>query len=163
MEEDSMKLAVIYYSRSNKTRMCSMAISQALNGELMELREEKSRKGFWGYLAAGRDAMTEKETELIDVRYDLSAYDTVIFGSPVWGWTLSPAVRTYVKRCDLRGKTVICFVTMGSSPGKSLDVLENLVKMQGAVFKGSFAVASRGKTDEELAREAKERIKKYLP
>ena len=45
---------------------------------------------------------------------DIKEYELVIFGSPVWAFSLSPALKFYMKKLSsLEDKKIICFVTMG--------------------------------------------------
>ena len=79
---------------------------------------------------------------------DLSGYDTVYLGYPIW-WGQEPRIMdAFVENCDFTGKTVIPFCTSGSSDiGSSDDTLALLAKSgdwkEGKRFSGSS-------TDEEL-------------
>lgn len=44
---------------------------------------------------------------------DLTEYDTVILGAPVWWYTFAPAMNTFLHDTDLSGKTVYPFATNG--------------------------------------------------
>ncbi|MDF2540197.1 MAG: hypothetical protein K0S76_3218 [Herbinix sp.] len=41
----------------------------------------------------------------------LDQYDTIILGTPVWWYTLTPAVLTFLSETDLRGKKIIPYAT----------------------------------------------------
>ena len=59
------------------------------------------------------DAQARPEVKDIDV--DLTKYDCIFLGYPIW-WDLAPrVVNTFIERNDLTGKTVIPFATSGSS------------------------------------------------
>jgi menaquinone-dependent protoporphyrinogen IX oxidase len=45
-------------------------------------------------------------------------YSKIFIGSPVWGWNLVPAVRSYLAAAKLQGKPVAFFCTMGGSGDK---------------------------------------------
>ena len=59
------------------------------------------------------------------VAVDVSQYDYVFLGYPIW-WDLAPrAVNTFIETTNLAGKTVIPFATSGgSSIGNSVAVLK---------------------------------------
>ena len=58
---------------------------------------------------------------------DLSQYDTIYFGTPVWHYTLPPAVRTFLKQNDLSGKTVVPFdIHRGSEFSTNLETIKEL-------------------------------------
>ena len=56
----------------------------------------------------------------------LSGYDTVIIGTPTWWYTAAPAVRAFLRSCDLSGKRVHLFQTHGGQPGSALRDLRLL-------------------------------------
>ena len=46
---------------------------------------------------------------------DLSAYDTVFIGHPIWWGRIPPFLYKALSEADLSGKTVVPFVTHGGS------------------------------------------------
>ena len=44
---------------------------------------------------------------------DLSGYDTVFIGYPIWWGTMPKIMNTFLDACDLSGKTVMPFCTSG--------------------------------------------------
>ncbi len=51
--------------------------------------------------------------EIRPLKADLSQYDTIILGTPVWWYTFAPAIKTFLHSTDLSGKTVYPFATNG--------------------------------------------------
>lgn len=47
---------------------------------------------------------------------DMSGYDVVYVGFPIWWYKEAPIVDTFLDACDLNGKTVVPFATSGGSP-----------------------------------------------
>ncbi|MFA5993219.1 MAG: flavodoxin [Candidatus Pacearchaeota archaeon] len=123
-----MKILVVYYSRSGNTKKAAEEISKDLKCDIDEISENKSRKGMIGWLGAGRDAMRKKEVE-IKFEKDLSKYDLIIVGTPIWASTAVPAVRSYlIKNQDkLKSKKIAFFSTSG---GTRIDrVAEDMEKL----------------------------------
>ncbi|MFA6134511.1 MAG: flavodoxin [Phycisphaerae bacterium] len=110
-----MKTLVVYYSRSGITRTVAQAIAAALGADLEEIIDTKDRSGALGYLAAGRDAMKRKPADIQPPQKDPAAYDRVILGTPVWAFTMTPAIRAYVERFRGGLKRVAFFCTQGGS------------------------------------------------
>ena len=53
--------------------------------------------------------------ELKTTATDLSTYDTIFIGYPIW-WNLAPRIiNTFIESHDLKGKTLIPFATSGGS------------------------------------------------
>lgn len=46
---------------------------------------------------------------------DMSQYDTILVGFPIWWYVEPRIVDTFLDSCDLSGKTVIPFATSGGS------------------------------------------------
>ena len=71
---------------------------------------------------------------------DLSGYDTIFVGFPIW-WYIAPTiVNTFLESCDLTGKTVVSFATSGGSGmGSTNKALAPSCKgaklLEGKVFK----------------------------
>lgn len=99
-----MKIGIIVYSRTGNT----LSVAKRLEEKLM---------------AAGHDVKIEKVTAVNDGEMDAgkiqlsnipdaSAYDTLIFGSPVRGFSLSAAMNAYLSQLAvLKEKNVFCYVT----------------------------------------------------
>jgi len=125
------KVLVIYYSRTGNTKRIGEKISKLLNADMDEIIDKTDRSGIKGWIFGGRDAMKEKDTE-IKYKKDPSKYDLVIIGTPVWAFTLTPAIRNYLGANKM--KRVAFFCTHGGSPGKTLAEMENLSKKPVAVL-----------------------------
>jgi flavodoxin len=71
-----------------------------------------------------RDRGYEPPLKAMMAREDLTACETLFLGFPIWGQTAPPAIRSFLSRHDLAGKTLIPFVTHGGyGLGDSLSVL----------------------------------------
>lgn len=56
---------------------------------------------------------------------DMSQYDTVFVGFPIWWYEAPRIVQTFLESYDLSGKTVVPFATSGGSGiGKTSDILQ---------------------------------------
>jgi flavodoxin len=109
-----MKTLVVYYSRTGNTRGLAEKIAGMLHADLDEIIDKKNRSGIVGYLSAGKDAMNKAT---IDISYKLNPadYDMVVIGSPIWGFTMTPALRTYLTAHSSSLKNVAFFATSGGS------------------------------------------------
>ncbi len=109
-----MKALVVYYSKSGNTRRVAEEIAKALGGETEEIVEiDANRTGILGFLRGGRAGMMREESHIESPKKRPGDYDLLFVGSPVWGWNLVPAVRSYLAAADLNGKPVAFFCTMG--------------------------------------------------
>ncbi len=79
---------------------------------------------------------------------DLSEYDVIFVGGPVWWGTYPMAVFTFLERYDLAGKIIMSFVTHeGSHLGECVDDVKELLKNSdvkpGLALYGSNVADSR--------------------
>jgi len=124
-----MKTLVVYYSRTKITEKVAQTISENINCDIEEIIDLKNRSGAIGYLKAGKDAMKKVETDISISDKDPSRYDCVIIGTPVWAFTMAPAIRTYINQNKDRFKKVAFFCTEGGSGHeKTFKDMEELTK-----------------------------------
>jgi multimeric flavodoxin WrbA len=117
-----------------------------LRCDVEELVDKKSRKGLFGYLRSGREAMRKKLGEIEAVKKNPLLYDMIIIGTPIWASNMSSPVRTYLSNnkgkckkvaffCVMGGESFgKAFVEMGDAYGKKPVTLLDLRK--GEVMKG---------------------------
>jgi len=110
-----MKNLVVYYSRTGNTKKVAEEISKIIKADIDEVSENKNRKGIIGWLGAGKDAMSKKETK-ISFKINPDKYDLILIGTPIWGFTVVPAIRTYLLHNKDKLKKVAFFSTSGGSP-----------------------------------------------
>ncbi len=110
-----MKVLIAYHTRTGNTRKAAELISAELPAELEQLKEESDRAGLVGYLKAAKDAMLKRETSLLPLKHDPSQFDLVIIGTPIWAFTMTPVIRTYLQQCAPQLPRVAFFCTMTSN------------------------------------------------
>lgn len=83
------KTLVVFYSRSGATRKIAQALSEALKCDLEEITEPKTRTGVLGYIRSLVEARRKRPSTIRPNKQDVSSYDLVVVGTPVWAWSLS--------------------------------------------------------------------------
>lgn len=63
------------------------------------------------YLRGGRQALMKTQPEIKEFDKDLKTYNTIIIGTPVRAYTYTPAIRTFFKKANLKGKNIALFCT----------------------------------------------------
>jgi flavodoxin len=128
-----MKAIIIFYSFSGNTKRACLFLEERLKQagaqvDLIDLRPQKEPKKFFQQcLQAG----FKKTPKLAECNYEARAYDFIIFASPVWAFTIAPALRSYLNKInDLGQKRVVCVLTFVSGTGKNkaLKELEDIVR-----------------------------------
>jgi len=112
----AVRVLVAYYSRSGNSRAIAMEIARAFGGaDLEEIRDTAKRGGLFGYFRSARDAMKQRSTLLAAPGRDVSNYDLVVIGGPVWVGNVSPPVRAYLDAHREEFTRVAYFVTHGGT------------------------------------------------
>ncbi|MGC1121867.1 MAG: flavodoxin [Candidatus Methanofastidiosia archaeon] len=91
-----MKLLVVYYSRSGHTKKVGETIADMLACDREEIIDTVKRSGPIGFLRSGYQSTRKSFTKIEALERDVSGYDLVIIGTPVWAHTASVPVRTFV-------------------------------------------------------------------
>ena len=114
------KILCLYYSRTGTTRAAMEQIAELLDAELVEITDGKARKGIFGFLGSGLDAMKKLPEELqpMETEQDLGAYEHVILGTPVWAGRCSSIMRSFLMQSGAQLCPQVSYVIthMGDSP-----------------------------------------------
>jgi flavodoxin len=141
-----MKVLVVYYSRTGRTRTIAQTIAKRLGADLDEIVDHKKRSGLLGWLRAGRDAGSRRLTQ-ITAKRNPTSYEMVVLGGPIWYGNMTPAIRTYLTNHKLAGKRLALFFT--SSGNK----IERAVTEIRELTKGTTVLATLGLTAKEVKSE----------
>ncbi len=137
-----MKTLVVYYSRTGNTKMISEDISGSLKCDIEEIVDKEKRGGIIGYIKSGYEASRNKLSVIEDPKHDLSQYELLIVGTPVWAGKMSVPVRAYLHQNMDKIPLLACFCTCGRSgiEGTINDITEytNITPM------ASFGLNSSG-------------------
>ena len=118
---EKKKVLVVYFSATGTTEQVAKQIAKYADADIFEITPAKP------YSSADLD-WTNKQSrssvemnnpkarpEIKAVSVDVSKYDYIFLGYPIW-WDLAPrTVNSFIETADLAGKTVIPFATSGSS------------------------------------------------
>lgn len=153
-----MKAIVIYYSYGGNTRRIAGEIGQALGAELAEIQTIQPYTGSYDDVVdqGQREVNSGFLPAIQPLNIDLSRYDTLILGTPVWWYTFAPAMNSFLHSVDLSGKTVYPFATNGGWLGHTLKDFETACP--GAKVKTGLNV----RFNEERLLTSKEDIRKWV-
>lgn len=146
---------IVFYSRTNNTKEVAELIAEEKNADLLEIKDEKSRSGALGYVIGAIDSFRDKKTRINYEEKDLSKYDTIYIGTPVWASKPTPAILQFINENDFSGKNVVTFATfMGSGDEATITALNNSIKNKGGNINRSFAFKMTGTDKKTLVNKA---------
>ncbi len=109
-----MKTMILYYSRSGNTEKLATRIRNDLNCDMLRIEPEHE---YGNYAEACLRVMGEKAKrvppQFVTPVPELSSYETVLVGYPIWMQNLPQFVSDFLCQCNLKGKKVIPFATFG--------------------------------------------------
>ena len=129
------KVLVAFFSASGVTKKLATNLDEATGGDLFEIVPEEL------YTKADLNWMNPKSRSSVEMKdrscrpaiaskvEDMSSYDAVFIGFPVWWYREPSIIDTFAESYDFSGKTIIPFATSGSSGiGSSGDNIGALAK-----------------------------------
>ncbi|MDR0539247.1 MAG: flavodoxin family protein [Spirochaetaceae bacterium] len=135
-----MKTIVIYYSLDGNCALVAEAIKKQLGCDCACLEPEHDvvagKEGFAKYFHGGRQVFSKACPRLKPLGVDIAAYDFVILGTPVWGGSPAPAMRSFLREVSLKGKKTAVFVCHKGGKGKVFAKMR--VLLDGGVPEGEI-------------------------
>lgn len=149
-----MKRLVTYFSASGVTRKAAEELAAVAKADIHEIKpaEPYTREDLdW----RNKKSRSSLEMQNEDARPaldgaipDLSKYDTVYIGFPIW-WGVAPrVVNTFIENSDLKDKDLIVFATSGGS-GLEYAVNDLRKRYHGLNIRSGRLV--KGKVTEDMA------------
>lgn len=145
---------IIYFSYTNNTKMIAEKIKAKLNCDILEIKTVIPYSD--DYDTVVNDEQNSEASnhlpEIQKIDIDLSKYDEIILGTPVWWYRPVPAIRTFLTQNDLSGKVIKPFATNAGWLGRTFKEIKSLCpnsevdEGMNIVFK---SYSDKLKTDEE--------------
>jgi flavodoxin len=132
-----MKICIIYHSETGNTRHIAQHLSLAFDSQLVEINDVAPHSLLTKFLVSCKMARGEELTKTEPESVDVSEYDLIVFGSPVWAFKPTPAIHTAIvnlKGC--MGKPAVAFSTHGGRPGQTDETFKKWIEARGMVFAG---------------------------
>lgn len=161
-----MKALVIYYSQTGNTKEVAKNIACGLGETDVETKLvpiERSQKK--DYSTNVEEAKRGVEAKIEPTETDLSEYELVCLGTPIWSSAPATPVNGYLAKCEgVEGTDILCFATHGGGgPGDTFKLMKSKLEGKGGKVLSTFALSSKEvstKKGKRAAREAGRRLKK---
>ena len=138
---------VAYFSASGTTARVARDLAGAIGADLFEIAPEQP------YTSADLNWQDKKSRTTIEMNDescrpaiatkvdDMTAYDTVFVGFPVWWYVEPRIIDTFLESYDYAGKTVVPFATSGGSglgraPQRMQAIVPNAKVFAGGLLNG---------------------------
>lgn len=141
------KVLIVYFSLTGNTHKVANIMKEFTGGDVFEIQPD-----FDYSMVQSRKEMEDlglKQVEegfrpgLLNSVENIDSYDLIIVGSPVWWYSVTPPVMSFLDTYDLAGKKVAPFCTCGSVAGDfftqfeeavpDADIQEGLILTEGEI------------------------------
>ena len=115
------KKLVAYFSASGTTAAKAKLLAQAAGADLYEIKPAvpytKADLNWQNKQSRSSVEMSDKSSRpaIADKNADITAYDTIFVGFPIWWYVAPTIINTFLESYDFSGKTIILFATSGGS------------------------------------------------
>ena len=137
-KKSNSKILVVYFSRAGEnyqvgvvekgnTRILAEIIAEATGADIFEIKTVKPYPETYQECTeiAKQEAESNARPELANKIEDISRYDTIFLGYPIWWSDFPMPVYTFLENHDFNGKTIIPFCTSSEDnklTGKEINI-----------------------------------------
>ncbi len=119
---------IIYFTYTGNTKKIAEKIKEKLNCDILEIKTVIPYSK--DYDTVVNDEQNSESSnhlpEIQNLNIDLSNYDEIILGTPVWWYRPVPAIRTFLTQNDLSGKIIKPYATNAGWLGKTFKEIKAL-------------------------------------
>ena len=125
------KKLVAYFSASGTTAKVAQTLAQAAGADLYEIKPQvpysRADLNWQDKRSRSSIEMNDKSSRpaIVTGDLDVSAYDTILLGFPIWWYVAPTIINTFLEAYDFSSKTIVLFATSGGSGfGKAVSGLQ---------------------------------------
>ena len=139
------KILVAYFSASGVTAKTAKNLAKAAKADMYEITPAKPYTNddlnWQNKKSRSSIEMADKafRPPLADTDANISDYDIILLGFPIWWYVAPTIVNTFLENYDFSGKTIILFATSGGSGfGNTVEELKSSVSDDTVIREGKI-------------------------
>lgn len=115
------KILVAYFSASGVTKKVAEKLAALVNADIHEIKPKvpytKADLNWMDKKSRSSVEMNDKtfRPEIVKEDLNLSSYDTILLGFPIWWYVAPTIINTFLENYDFSGKIIVLFATSGGS------------------------------------------------
>lgn len=115
------KILVAYFSASGVTKKVAEKLAVVANADIHEIKPKvpytKANLNWMDKKSRSSVEMNDKafRPEIVKEDLNLSSYDTILLGFPIWWYVAPTIINTFLENNDFTGKKIVLFATSGGS------------------------------------------------
>lgn len=134
-----MSRCFITHSYSGITRGVARNVRAACGGDLIDVKPQKRYNALTVYVLGGYRARKGELDPIEPKKIDVSGYDLIVMGTPVWGRKPTPVINAAIaalKGCE--GKKAIIYATCGGRAGETIGIMRKGLEAKGVKVVGDM-------------------------
>ncbi|MDD1662097.1 MAG: NAD(P)H-dependent oxidoreductase [Methanomicrobiales archaeon] len=156
-----MSVCIVYHSETGNTKKVAETVAKATGATLIPVKDLANYNRITMYLLGGPKAHKGEKAAIEPSRIDVSAYDLIVVGSPVWAWRPTPGANAAIAALSgCEGKKGMVFATCGGKPGDTLAIMRQALEERKVKVEGAFSFSKKELGDEKKLGEFVDAIKK---
>jgi DNA-binding transcriptional ArsR family regulator len=160
----ALKACVIFYSYSGVTRGIAEGIRNSSGCDLVEVKTREEYSTFTAYTTGVLRSRKGVCDAIVPEEIDVSQYDLLIIGTPVWAWKPAPAINGAVRALrGCEGKMAVTFVTCREHPGEALPLLNAALTARGVDVMAEISLTAEDTENPAVGNELLGRIAAAFP
>lgn len=130
-----MKTLVVFYSQSGNTEIIAKKVAQTLNADIEAIEPDQPYEGNYQRIVCSAHDEVENDFKrpINSLKCDLSSYERIVIGTPVWWGKIASPVLTFLSDNDFSGKIVVPFITDAGCCGTAIDKITSILSAKGAI------------------------------
>jgi len=117
-----MEKIFIYYSiTGNGDEVAKRMLGKGYEVRKVVEKNKPPKSKFFFILSGGFRAGINSKGKLVEYDNDVSKYEEVVIGSPIWNGRLSPAINAVIANTNLENKKLTFVLYSGSGEGKAAN------------------------------------------
>lgn len=116
-----MNILVVYFSATGRTKKVAFCLAKDLDASLYEIKPKApySSEDLNWMNKSSRSSLEMKDKtsrpEIIKDDIDITKYDKILIGYPVWWYTAPTIINSFLETYDFSNKEIILWATSGGS------------------------------------------------
>ncbi len=137
-----MKTVIVYYTFGGSTKREAEKLGAELDAPVYRVREKRNRSLIGSFIPGGLQARRRKRVKILPPDVDLTAFDRVLIGCPVWAAYPAPAFNSIVELLPAGKEVEIFLCAGGNDPRESDEGTKALVGQKGCKVTGLRTIAT---------------------
>jgi len=146
-----MRLCIVFHSETGHTKAVADYVAKVLGADLIRVKDCARYNAVTRYLIGASCAHRGDKATIEPDTIDVTPYDLIVIGSPVWAWHPTPAINAAIailKGCEK--KFSIIYATSGGMPGETLNFMKQALEGRGVTVLSTFHFNRKEVRDEKI-------------